>query len=117
MPVKGCLKPLNKPVSPLLKQGPTSIVVVGEGSMLKGIDKKLGELLQVKVDTYLPTTLGARDGAFVASLGAFYATVDHQQYQSFIRMSQSRLWKYEEVITNKTTDDSQATFSTRLKSS
>ncbi|NLC41676.1 MAG: hypothetical protein GX775_02330 [Erysipelothrix sp.] len=106
---------IKQACQPIIETGPTSIVVVGEGSMLKGIDKKLGELLQVKVDTYLPTTLGARDGAFVASLGAFYATVDHQQYQSYQDVSIS-IVEYEEVITNKTTDDSQATFSTRLKS-
>lgn len=106
---------IQEACQPIIESGPTKLYLVGEGSMLKGIDHKLSELLMIDVKSYLPTTLGARDGAYVASLGAFYDYIDHQQFQNYHEVSISVV-DYEEAMQTKSPDGQQTTFSTRLKS-
>lgn len=65
----------------IMEAGPTEFVVVGEGSMIKGIESRLKKELDRPVRAYLPNTLGARDGALVALLGAFYNHIDMKQWQ------------------------------------
>ena len=65
----------------IIEAGPTDFIVVGEGSMIRGIASRLRKELNSEVITYLPNTLGARDGALVALLGAFYNHIDMRQWQ------------------------------------
>lgn len=65
----------------ILEAGPTEFVVVGEGSMVKGLESRLRKELNNEVKTYLPSTLGARDGALVSLLGTFYNHIDMRQWQ------------------------------------
>lgn len=65
----------------IIEAGPTEFVVVGEGSMIKGIQARLHKETKQDVRTYLPSTLGARDGALVALLGTFYNHIDMRQWQ------------------------------------
>lgn len=58
-------------------------VLVGEGSMVKGISHRLTKELNCQVDNYLPSTLGARDGSLVAMLGTFYNHIDHRNWQVY----------------------------------
>ncbi|NLW29241.1 MAG: hypothetical protein GXY98_04980, partial [Erysipelothrix sp.] len=58
-------------------------VLVGEGSMIKGISHRLTKELNCQVDNYLPSTLGARDGSLVAMLGTFYNHIDHRNWQVY----------------------------------
>lgn len=100
---------------PIIEGGPTNVTMVGQGSMLKGIDHRLAKELQCSVECYLPTTLGAREGAFVASLGAFYAYIDHQNLETYHEVSISVL-DYEQAIGSKPVSEGEANFSTKLKS-
>lgn len=106
---------IKESCSQIVQSGPSSLVLVGEGSMIKGIDKKLEEIIGTEVTCHLPTTLGARDGALVSSLGAFYNYTDHQEYESYHQMSVD-LVDFEEAIGARKSEGNDSDFSLRFKS-
>lgn len=61
---------------PILQQGPTTVIITGEGGELKGLDRLLQARLNVEVKNYCPDTLGARNSSLTACLGLFYAYKD-----------------------------------------
>lgn len=65
----------------ILSTGNTRFVLVGEGAMIKGFNHRLENELNSEVSIYLPSSLGARDGALVALLGSFYNHLDMRQWQ------------------------------------
>lgn len=94
----------------IIEAGPTDFIVVGEGSMIKGIAARLSKELNSEVISYLPSTLGARDGALVALLGAFYNHIDMREWQK--QEIVEEVLEGEEIETEKTSDFK---FTNRLK--
>lgn len=55
--------------------GNTRMILTGEGCEIVGM-KKLAEMMNVETSIYVPQTIGARNSAYSAVLGAFYSWKD-----------------------------------------
>lgn len=108
------IKQIELACSPILKAGKTSILIVGEGGELQGLDKILQNRLNVEVNNYSPETLGVRYSGYSATLGLFFAykdnydldlqgdcSVDMVQFQNTVTYKEIPKDDDEESITKK----------------
>lgn len=74
--IKQWIIEVNKTCEPIIAAKRASIVLTGEGAIIQGISQALQVALATRVNLYIPETLGVRNGAFTALLGAFYMYKD-----------------------------------------
>ncbi|NLC96932.1 MAG: cell division protein FtsA [Erysipelotrichaceae bacterium] len=77
------LDELEMMCKPILQAGKTSVIIIGEGGEMQGLDHLLALKLDASVKTYSPETIGGRRSSLTSCLGLFYAYKDQLQITGY----------------------------------
>jgi cell division protein FtsA len=114
--IKQWIVEVNKTCEPIIATKRASVVLTGEGAIIQGLDHALQLALQTRVSLYIPETLGVRNGAFTALLGAFYMYKDLEVWRRKTAGS-INLFEFNAMISARKSKDGsgEETFPKRLK--
>ncbi|MBR6254691.1 MAG: hypothetical protein IKR22_04560 [Clostridiales bacterium] len=99
---------------PILKSGPTSIIVTGNGASMQSLLQQIQKKLDISVKPYFPDTIGVRDSALTALYGAFFAYRDIALLKGEEKSSVD-LYELENVISNKSDDAEAETLTSKIR--
>lgn len=77
---------VNEACTPIVESGDVRYLITGEGCQMPSLHELLHEL-NAPAQIYIPQTIGARDGAYVACLGMFYSWKEQQAIRCDERIS------------------------------
>lgn len=92
-------------------------VITGEGAQMQGLAAYLKDQFNVECSVYVPETLGVRNSALSACMGAFYAYIDSKVWKQHIETSVDEKEFIQTVTVQKEKKDnvSEDTLSNRFK--
>ncbi|MBQ1288648.1 MAG: hypothetical protein IIY23_00635 [Erysipelotrichaceae bacterium] len=99
---------------PILKSGPTSIIVTGNGASMQSLLQQLQNKLEISVKPYFPDTIGVRDSALTALYGAFFAYRDTALLKGEEKSSVD-LMELEKVISSRSDDVEAETLTSKIR--
>ncbi len=114
-PTDKLVEEIKEACRPILENGQTNIVVVGEGAKMDALVKKIEETTNVPSKIYVPETIGIRDSAYVAILGSVYGYRDRRLVDQEV-VSSINLLEFNELVDKKTIDSEGETLTTRIRS-
>ena len=114
-PTEKLVEEIKEACRPILENGQTNIVVVGEGAKMEALVKKIEETTNVPSKIYVPETIGIRDSAYVAILGSVYGYRDRRLVDQEM-VSSINLLEFNELVDKKTIDSEGETLTTRIRS-
>ena len=114
-PTKKLVDEIKEACRPILENGQTDIMIVGEGAKMDALVQMIGEVTGTVTKTYVPETIGIRDSAYVAILGSIYGYRDRQYVDQEV-LSSINLLEFNELVDKKTIDSEGETLTTRIRS-
>lgn len=106
---------ITKICAGILKAGPTTVIITGEGGEVQGLDALLQRQLKCEVKSYVPETLGGRSSELASCLGLFYAYKDKLPITGYTDSSLDMEAFLQAVSYRKTGDDQEETFTSKLR--
>ena len=99
----------------ILKAGPTTVIITGEGGEVQGLDALLQRQLKCEVKSYVPETLGGRSSELASCLGLFYSYKDKLPITGYTDSSLDMEAFLQAVSYRNTDDDQEETFTSKLR--
>ena len=100
-PLNNWINEIENLCKPIIESDKTEIIIVGEGADLYKLDELISKRLNVNCSNYAPlTSLGAREGNDVATLGCLYAYKEDCELFDVVTSSID-LIKFEELLNNR----------------
>lgn len=106
---------ITKLCSGILKAGPTTVIITGEGGEVQGLDALLQRQLKCEVKSYTPETLGGRNSELTTCLGLFYAYRDKLPITGYNDSSLDMDAFLKSVSYRKEEEELEETFTEKLK--
>jgi len=105
-----------KTCEPIFQVKNVSVVLTGAGAYVPGLQEFMQDVLPVPIRTYCPETLGVRDSALTAIVGAFYAYKDLEPWRKKAG-SAVNLEEFNGMISHRRKSDgvSEDTFGKKIK--
>lgn len=106
---------ISKLCAGILKAGPTTVIITGEGGEVQGLDALLQRQLKCEVKSYIPETLGGRSSELTTCLGLFYAYKDKLPITGYTDSSLDMDSFLKAVSYRKEEEDQEETFTEKLR--
>ena len=89
-------------------------MIVGAGSEMSSLTKKIAEAMGVEVKTYFPDTIGVRDSSLTSLYGSFFAYREKAVMKN-LNVTCVNMIDYENIVDKRRIDVEGETLTTKIK--